>query len=1690
MYVFIGKVPTNIQEIVEKQSVDRKLTKAETKAITKVYGENWICELGLDQKFNKYVIINELVYDNDTLLTLKYKLSSYCGKQKLSNIPPRDMYMWSESQSVNLKFFVKNLYNDRPFVTGKVLKTSFYFFTKKKLDVADDLLMNIQQAWDVVQSYVKKVKRVMEPVTFKYLHNGAFIYFPANPLGADSTTWELSVSDFDGVDVISGASLCIEALNAKDRTMYIILARDIPDAIRPIYFPTNIQLPTMDIAKLKEDDIILAKVYENASNTAANVDCITNHVHFRVQDDISSINGIQTKYIFDHIFPDKEIPFMKHISSTKTTYKAYKPYLVNIDNAAPKISKADLMVWTKLDKAKNLKNNQELIVFKMLFNTDVWGTFLLYSNGTYDVKLNTKPNQTDPTLIDMVDKVNIFMKSLHKRFETDLIPLDIEFLEKPYFENGQVSKFLVSGMISSNKRTLSATDLEERLSALVPIFTHTQTKLGIISFIYKRLNQFSLRDNILQYLSRYFSDTKANLVPFIVNLFSVSEAHANDILKDWRQIKSTNKYFYKPKDMQIVMIRIKPTKVGYKFVIDGVRDQKQYNFVIQAIVGALGQGKLKTKGSKTLNTTVFQEVRANSNAILDDEDDDFAFLDMDVNDEAFFEDGADGMSKQTENTANEDDDDDNTVPDDVAEKKAAMACPVKIKSLNSQSREVGKDQDHKFILNQLYKADQALFKFESDSAMGKYAKKCQKATKRQPIVLDSKEIDYINKCFPKAVQNHQKVGSTPELTEKNMYICPQVWCPKSRVALSLDQLNNDYNGSCPFPGVKESPIILQQSNGHFNPYVGFLSPSDHPKQLCMPCCFKKPFNEKTDKCKGDDTGNDKYVVDVRPAGRDRFGVLPTKLANVFGNDSKQCKHGLMNGSTNCYFRKGIKLTDQSFLQCMASLLDADFESPEDVCKAIIDNMTMELYLSIYNGLLCRKFASLANIHIENVEDYKQFAKWFLSNKQVNYIKRFNLQSITNFITLNKKAYNPFSEWADVVKREFTIYSSYSKFIDYISDSKIPKTHDFLLDLFQRSLKWLNPKGYNILVFEVDKNDDVSIICHDKVSVINKGKNTILVMRYNKHYEPIVKVEYIEPSNKRNKKGYQSIVEHFDTYEHPIIEKLLTIYKEKCEEDIIRTNENIIFTWLRSVDSLRPKVQVIDYTFHVIGYILENGMYIPLLNGVSLKLDQESFLHATFIDVAFQQYKPKNTFEDVKKQLEQINKLVDGYYNLDSIEHNVDSAVILFADEKTFIPLKGFKMLPQNAQTDSMIYIDKELPDDRKQFIDRFVLIQKMTILLKNAILMKANNTPSLHETINILRHSHNPMPGQLKRLQMRKALKDIISDITDTYSKQSMSAKTMSVDKIKDVFCYKLESPSACNQAAPCRYVFTNGKGSCKLMLPEEEFESIFDAVVEEILNPNFPIKISKMKDEESFNSDTLLFVDKDVLNDNLDNLIDMIDKTDTFDFMTSDLPLSKALLDKVDVYNPTSDFLTGEFKTLPTYLRGKIDDFAINDNSEVYTPDWLYSLYSFVYKRINNNTKSSSEIKALVAKSLQKKAVEDFDNPSMVYNVEKLGSVKKALKSSSYYPSIDEIYMLSELCKVNTIIFNRKTLRYISNLRCVGKRDDKVYILLNMTESKQKRYDHYQLFVKDRKKILLTPFDFSKEMFKDIQKTCTSYYL
>jgi hypothetical protein len=149
---------------------------------------------------------------------------------------------------------------------------------------------------------------------------------------------------------------------------------------------------------------------------------------------------------------------------------------------------------------------------------------------------------------------------------------------------------------------------------------------------------------------------------------------------------------------------------------------------------------------------------------------------------------------------------------------------------NSNGGAGGKEL-HGFLIKALKKADPKIF-----DGPDNYSEQCQANNFRQPVVITKEEKANIDKLeYTSSADDYIEYGS--DANNKNYYTCPRIWCPISKIPLTIEQLDK-LNGRCPAP-YNEEPIHMYKDSywrkSATTPHhVSFLANINSDK-LCMPC---------------------------------------------------------------------------------------------------------------------------------------------------------------------------------------------------------------------------------------------------------------------------------------------------------------------------------------------------------------------------------------------------------------------------------------------------------------------------------------------------------------------------------------------------------------------------------------------------------------------------------------------------------------------------------------------------------------------------------------------------------------------------------------------------------------------------------------------------------------------------------------
>jgi hypothetical protein len=168
-----------------------------------------------------------------------------------------------------------------------------------------------------------------------------------------------------------------------------------------------------------------------------------------------------------------------------------------------------------------------------------------------------------------------------------------------------------------------------------------------------------------------------------------------------------------------------------------------------------------------------------------------------------------------------------------------------------------------YAQDRLMKRDPELFLKQKQGKFLAYSRFCQSTKDRQPMVLTNEEMEDIKKKYPDTTfGNVINYGSDD--SHKHNYMCPRYWCTKKGQERPLTQkdidegkhgcgevVQRDENGKVLDP--KPNQHIISFENNHYNDKGEYVENNpglskNHPNEkLCVPCCFKKPWDSKQSK---------------------------------------------------------------------------------------------------------------------------------------------------------------------------------------------------------------------------------------------------------------------------------------------------------------------------------------------------------------------------------------------------------------------------------------------------------------------------------------------------------------------------------------------------------------------------------------------------------------------------------------------------------------------------------------------------------------------------------------------------------------------------------------------------------------------------------------------------------------------------
>jgi hypothetical protein len=1417
-----GEVKTILQNIAKNSAKTtlQNIGQNETKYISNVLGKDYKRYLGVDDPRQRSIkLIYSSIHADDNISWLKRKLYSHLHNQESQQMHTHgEIYLWVNKQlkvsPFLLQSFITNVFKHEKTISFKDFNVYVKNFFGIALKDPQTQFIDKALALGLVQNI--KIARYCEPLSFKYTNDMYVEYINYNPLDLDvnNNTSSLNMISQDslllesfGLDTITDDCINLvtlsnykKVLGSQNNNFSPVLKQKLIDR----YFPEITSISTKDyhtntVKFIESIEEVEDKVYDKIlAEPKHNIGSYVNFLHIRVNElNYNSKQDLET--VFEAFTTSSFVPFIKFKTFNNNYYKVYKETVGN------NIFRNNLETkWTEQFNIPSGKlSDTSYIQMKIQYVKDVYCTLVIFDNMCYDVKFSfgSGMRETQENVLKFMSNIDTIMENVRKIFPT----LNIPDVDRKLFDNvsnndetTKILRWLTTNSVKIENNIINFSNFQNVIQGKLSTFFNIirNPNKNILHLQYKKVDNYLKYENIQVFISNNFTKDREEMIRRLTTEFVITRDDADKEYEKWlsqnemKLLVVGDKIFMKTRNDNYVNIKIKlSTSIDLNFNVEGVKSNTVHERIIKLLTTLIElaqekQGKLKALEASKVDSIVYSvsPVKKNLNGLdiedfdIDDElasYDDFGDLFEDDDElkalEAEFLKDANNPVTNSNNNQTLHDDNANMYSDNLNED----------------------DMMKSYFMNMLKSADRELIDYKvpkGDKSQKRYSTVCQWNDRRQPVVVNKTEFDKVQQ-YNKSIK-YVKTGSTPELQEKNYYICPQVWCPKSKIALTYKEFKEKYNETCPDPTVQEKPILLTNhywgkgekgmTREHF---PGFLDAFTHPKKLCLPCCFKKEAkqgsknHQKENMCKNqwntteqeedavEVVGNEKYIKAdiVVPLETSRFGMLPKEISNTIKNNN--CGNGLdgkglMNDKTDCILRKGVNQKSQSFLNALIPLLD---NSAITNVQAFVDmfnkHASVERFIGLENGKILKLFIN-KEYDIFNSNNFTNFVKWFL--KQSNYIKKFRLFEVAKELAMFYKE-NPNGVFTTTglktyksILREFLIYNGFIHFLQYVSDPNIEKNYQFLIDFIQTETEWLNVRHYNVIVLEHDIAENKTyMICPFNRDARNAFEYTdpfIIMLKQNNYYEPIYHVKV------RN--GDLQATSKFLFKDAPKgIKKLITFYMQNCSLDKLQVSPHDIDIILQTL-GYEVRYYVIDYTFRVCGYLLRtHNLFVPIKDKVDVNSLNAEFIY--YDEVA--KYRCNLESEQIEEVFYKLYKRTkDTFYQLKTVIKSMDDkrVVGVFIGNDYFVPInynenEDIKYISEILQDDLNIFTDEEILDARKARIQKDVERRKQYQSLVTAINDFISKNQDAKQEIDFIMDKKNPFPVEYLRSRLLNIVKKL-----------------------------------------------------------------------------------------------------------------------------------------------------------------------------------------------------------------------------------------------------------------------------------------------------------------------------------------------
>jgi hypothetical protein len=721
-------------------------------------------------------------------------------------------------------------------------------------------------------------------------------------------------------------------------------------------------------------------------------------------------------------------------------------------------------------------------------------------------------------------------------------------------------------------------------------------------------------------------------------------------------------------------------------------------------------------------------------------------------------------------------------------------------------------------VKQITGLDKKRLGFKPEEGQSQWTRSCQNSgddKKRRPIIKSNDNVKDLLKIGYKINKNgiYEKTsiitvnGKKKSITVK---------------AIKLAGENNSYNY-----------FTCDPDENAEHSYIGFLSKSNNPNDLCMPCCFKKDQADSKNKkkknyymnCIGqttkteveeqtNDLGDKLYILqDTNKIQDGRYIFLPKYLNQFFNVIWKNVyvikNHYLIESKTGYFFKYTVKDNNYYFLGAIAHIYNITIDQIKSKAIELLEkDKNNNIFTFLNNGDIRTQF-----------KDRNNYIKYLKNSTFIEYDIIGELIGLPNCISTKGIIYYIFDKKIKIIKK-------------------------------------------NLEKDEYIENYYLQCLNTENQYYINNDCDIVILIKDGKYYFPIYRV-------KKDSSDKKIILQKIfnKNINTKIIDELIQYYHMSCLNNFIykiNNKYNITAKTLESIlekdsESKYIKMQVIDDRNKVIYTILDNGLILPTIPSgsiLSIPIITINELKLLDLDTTIQLLYNFNKTHKILDYLPKIllySSKVDEMYQVNSIYlvnqmlipvKNINLKSIQF---KKYGLSYEFQPIEQKIDNEIRLYVENKTNihyDKRYINVKNRIYRNEAYNLFRLELSIYLENNSSMKDTIiNIVRNKNINKNNKKKEL-----LNYIISIIEGKIKNKKMleiikelpNLLNYQISNVRE-YCKINKTKDQCDKNLHCTFI----NKECMFVMYKNDIMESINKIVEEMLIDG--IKFKEIIQEDTY---------------------------------------------------------------------------------------------------------------------------------------------------------------------------------------------------------------------------------------------------